>query len=249
MNNSNPFIPQGSVLEHDKRRSHMKLAVFCVLAVSVCGLTAMLIQGCKREQSEVQPPAETNAAPVDTSLPPVNTNTPSAAMALPPNNITNAASAPASPVSAMAPEAAGTEYVVVQGDTLGKIAKAHGVSLRALEAANPNVQPTKMKIGQKIMIPAGGAAAPTETPGASTGAGGGEIYVVKSGDTLTKIAQMHGTTVRALKAANSLTSDHIKVGDKLKIPAKAETAAPATAPTVVPPPAATSTPPGTPSGQ
>ena len=43
-------------------------------------------------------------------------------------------------------------------------------------------------------------------------------YVVKSGDTLTRIAKVHGTTVKALKAANNLTNDRIVVGAKLKIP-------------------------------
>jgi LysM repeat protein len=68
---------------------------------------------------------------------------------------------------------------------------------------------------------------------------GGEAYTVKSGDTLTKIAKAHGTTVKAIKAASNLTTDHIKVGQKLTIPAKAEAAAPAPAPapvTATPPP-------------
>ena len=51
MNNPNPFVPKGSLLEQQsQRRSRLKLAVFCVLAVSVTGLVAMLIQGCKREK-------------------------------------------------------------------------------------------------------------------------------------------------------------------------------------------------------
>jgi LysM repeat protein len=44
------------------------------------------------------------------------------------------------------------------------------------------------------------------------------LYVVKSGDSLTRIAKAHGTTVNALKAANGLESDRIVVGAKLKIP-------------------------------
>jgi nucleoid-associated protein YgaU len=44
------------------------------------------------------------------------------------------------------------------------------------------------------------------------------FYVVKSGDTLTRIAKTHGTTVKALKAANSLDNDHIVAGARLKIP-------------------------------
>jgi LysM repeat protein len=44
------------------------------------------------------------------------------------------------------------------------------------------------------------------------------IYVVKSGDSLTRIAKAHGTTVKALKVANGLENDRIVVGAKLKIP-------------------------------
>jgi LysM repeat protein len=42
--------------------------------------------------------------------------------------------------------------------------------------------------------------------------------------------------VKAIKAASNLNTDHIKVGQKLTIPAKAEAAAPAPAP-VAPAPA------------
>ena len=220
MNNPNPFVPQGSVLEQNKRRSRMKLAVFIVLAVSVGGLTAMLIQGCKREQSvDNTPPVDTNSFAADTNLPPVSTNTP---VMVPPVE-TN----PPPVVAPVVPEATGTEYVVVKGDTLGKIAKKNGVTLKALEAANPGVVPTKLKVGQKLTLPAGGAAAPAAT-GASAGtdltAGsteGGETYAVKSGDTLTKIAKSHGTTVKAIEAENNLSTTKIKVGQKLKIPAAA----------------------------
>jgi LysM repeat protein len=45
------------------------------------------------------------------------------------------------------------------------------------------------------------------------------IYMVKSGDSLTRIAKSHGTTVQALKTANGLKNDRIVVGAKLKIPA------------------------------
>ena len=85
MNNPNPFVPQGSLLEQQKRRSRMKLAVFCVLAISVCGLTAMLIQGCKRENTEADnnPPVDTNTVAVtDTNTSP--TEATNATAVLPP---------------------------------------------------------------------------------------------------------------------------------------------------------------------
>ena len=226
MNNPNPFVPQGSLLEQQsKRRSRMKLGVLCVLVVGVAGLTAMLIQGCKREQVESgnPPPVDTNTVVMDTNPPPMVASNPPV---VPP------------PVVVQQPVAQpGTEYVVVHGDTLAKIAKRNSLTTKALEAANPGVEPTKLKVGQKLTIPPGGTApgATGASIGSDTGMGG-ETYTVKSGDSLTKIAKARGTTVKAIKAENNLNTDHIKVGQKLKIPAKAEAAAPVTAPAPVAPP-------------
>ena len=78
--------------------------------------------------------------------------------------------------------------------------------------------------------------APTATGTAEKG--GAEVYTVKSGDTLTKIAKAHGTTVKAIQKANHLTTTAIKVGKKLKIPVKGSTtsAAPAAPTTTTTPP-------------
>jgi LysM repeat protein len=251
MNNPNPFVPKGSLLEQQsQRRSRLKLAVFCVLAVSVTSLTAMLIQGCKREKpaEDNQPmDAMTNAAPLDATNPPMNDISNSPAM-LPPT--TSNAPAVLPPVlPPVTPEVAGVEYIVVKGDSLAKIAKKNGVSTAALQSANPAVVPTKLKIGQKLVIPAGGkaAAGSAATAGIATTGASTTTYTVKSGDSLRKIAKAHGTTVKAIQAANGLTTTSIKVGRKLKIPSKAVAApvapvapAPAvdTVPTPVLPPAA-----------
>jgi LysM repeat protein len=45
------------------------------------------------------------------------------------------------------------------------------------------------------------------------------VYVVKSGDTLARIAQQHHTTLKTLKSINGLNRDNVAVGDKLKLPA------------------------------
>jgi len=222
MNNTNPFVPQGSILDQQsKRRSRLKLAVFCVLTVSVTGLAVMLIQGCKREQ-----PAEST----DMTTPAIDTNLLTSAETNAPAVDTNL-SAVVPPVVVPPVEPAGAEYVVIKGDTLDKIAKLNHVTVKAIEAANPGVVPTKLKIGQKLVIPAGGGAAAAAAAAVdSTGvSAGGEVYVVKSGDTLTKIATAHGTTVKAIQSENNLTTTKINVGQKLKIPAKAAVAAPAVA--------------------
>lgn len=229
MNNPNPFVPQGSLLEQHKRRSRMKLGVFCAVAISVCGLSAVLIQGCKREE---QTPVDTNemANAESNAAPMIDTNVP----VMPPTNIVAPVVAPVVP-EVQTPTT--TEYTVVQGDTLGKIAKNNHITLKQLEDANPNVSPTRLKVGQKLQIPAGGStsAAPmTSTSDMSSG----ETYTVKSGDSMSRIAKVNGVTLRALEAANpNVDPSRIKVGQKLKLPVKAE--APA-ATTVNTPPAVSS---------
>lgn len=49
--------------------------------------------------------------------------------------------------------AADGTYVVKSGDGLAKIAKSLGVTLSALQAANPGVDSSKLKIGQKLNVP------------------------------------------------------------------------------------------------
>ncbi len=52
---------------------------------------------------------------------------------------------------------AGTLYTVRSGDTLYLIATRFGVTLQALLAANPGVDPNSLAIGQQICVPTGGA--------------------------------------------------------------------------------------------
>lgn len=142
------------------------------------------------------------------------------------------------------PQAAGSttsEYKVKSGDIAYNIAKANGVSLKALKDANPNIDLGKLKVGQVLQVPAGGAAKETAakaTPknsgaadlaGEGSGTASGSTYTVKGGDTLGRIAKKQGISVKALRAANNLSGDKINVGQKLKIPAKGgpETSAPA----------------------
>jgi LysM repeat protein len=228
MNNPNPFLPKGSLLEQQSlRRSRLKIAVSCVLAVSVVGLVGMLIQGCERKKPDAdltaQPTVDTNTfAMENTNPPPVETNPPVVMAPV----ATNPPVVVPPPVVEPPPAPAGAEYVVVKGDSLAK----NGVKLKALQAANPGVVPTKLKPGQKLVIPAGGAASADATAPVAAATGDGASYTVKSGDTLTKIAKAHGVKVKALEAANSLSTTKIHVGQKLIIPVKAETAAPTVAP-------------------
>lgn len=215
-------------------RARVKLAVFCVLAVQGVGLLALLMQGCRRDDKDTQAAADitnTNvSAPVFESAAPVvaDTNT------IPGNTTTtaNATTPPAAPAVPSVPAAA-TEYVVKPGDNFTTIGKNFHVSASAIIAANPGIEPTKLKPNQKLTIPAPVAATtPTPTPAVNAGeaATADGSYKVKTGDTLIKIASSHHTTVRALRAANNLRTDNIKVGQTLKIPAASSSTTVATSP-------------------
>jgi LysM repeat protein len=122
---------------------------------------------------------------------------------------------------------------VASGDSFWTIGRKYGVSSSAIEQANPNVIPTRMKIGQKIIIPAKLVSPPTPTP-TNDGAG----YTVKSGDTLGHIALKHGMKVDDLKAANpNVIPTRMKIGQKLKLPGSADgsSAFPGSGPSASPP--------------
>ena len=49
-----------------------------------------------------------------------------------------------------------SSYTVVTGDSLGAIAKKHGITTASLQAANGLKDPNSLKVGQKLTIPSGG---------------------------------------------------------------------------------------------
>jgi peptidoglycan endopeptidase LytE len=234
MNNPNPFVPQGSFLEQkNKARARLKIAVFSSISLSVVALTALLIQGC-RKPAEPTTEEPTNNA---TMTPSIETSNSTPEVGIMPSNppVTPVITEPVQPPPP--PPPAGQEYTVIKGDTFATIAKKFpGVTTKAIQDANPTVDPKKLQIGQKLHIPASTVAptvAPTATPGApAMSAGGEQTYKVKSGDTLTTIAKKYHTTIKALQSANNLNSTSIRVGQVLKLPVTA-TAAPAPVPATV----------------
>jgi len=218
----------------------------------------LLIQGCKKPTESNDTGSGTSDSSANATTQQVanlqsETNTSTATALTPPGPesnpapaapVTPAVSAPPPVVSAPPPPVADMqEYTIVKGDILAHIASNNHVSTKALLEANPGIDPKKLKIGQKIKIPASTSsqstsAAPTAAPMAAdnTASGGVATYKVKSGDTLTTIAKKNHVSIKAIQSANNLgSSTSIKVGQVLKIPGAAAPApAPESAP--VPPP-------------
>jgi LysM repeat protein len=202
--------------------------VLIVVALHVLVIGGIFIfEGCSRAKTTAVETADSQSTPSDENA----ANLP----AVPADNtaaLTPATPTPA-PAAAVASAAAPTakSYTVKKGDSLWKIAKAEGVSIGDLARANNLSKTTALKVGQKLQVPskaepvvAQASVAPTpagETAAPATSAATameGNVYIVKTGDSLWKIARSQNVTVAALKQANSLTSDSLKIGQKLHLP-------------------------------
>lgn len=107
-------------------------------------------------------------------------------------------------------------YTVLAGDTLSKIAAgldaAAGVSIAAIEAANPGVAPDALQIGMLLNIPAQSSSTIVLK------------YTVQAGDSYSKIATdlagCSGITYQQIEQANpGINPDALQVGQILSIPA------------------------------
>jgi membrane-bound lytic murein transglycosylase D len=135
-----------------------------------------------------------------------------------------------------------TVYEVKSGDTLGHIAQRYGLSSIDLRHLN-NMDDNVIFPGQKIKVPGTDKVKPelaesSDSPASalelesaavnkpaiqtkSAAASSSALYEVKSGDTLSLIAQRSGQKVEDLIALNDLKSNVLSIGQKIKV-AKAE---------------------------
>ncbi|MGD2048506.1 MAG: LysM peptidoglycan-binding domain-containing protein [Chloroflexota bacterium] len=142
-----------------------------------------------------------------------------------------------------------TSYVIQPGDTLASISRRFGVSVSAIATANNIVNPNLIYSGQTLVIPTGEPSAGTggpatlpPTPAPPSGSSppiAGATYVIKSGDTLSRIALSHGVSLAALVQANGISNPNlIYSGQVLTIPGTAgPTSSPESNPPPPPPPA------------
>ncbi|NEY72479.1 LysM peptidoglycan-binding domain-containing protein [Bacillus mesophilus] len=101
------------------------------------------------------------------------------------------------------------KHLVVSGDTLSALANNNGTTVEAIKQLN-NLSSDFLRIGQELLIPMD-----QNTNIISTSS---HLYTVVSGDSLSSIAKDHGTTVNAIKQANGLSNDFIRIDQTLTIP-------------------------------
>lgn len=110
-------------------------------------------------------------------------------------------------------------HTVGKGDYLSVLARQYGITVDAIKAAN-NMTSDVVYVGQILTIPKLISGQPT---GDSTAEQVQSTYTVATGDSLWAIANRYQVTVSALKTINNLTSDTLRIGQKLTIPAGSTT--------------------------
>lgn len=86
-------------------------------------------------------------------------------------------------------------YTIKPGDTLSKIADMYGTTYQYLAQINNIADPNYIIAGEKIKVP--------------VKENNVKEYVVKSGDTLSKIASMYGTTYQQLAQINNISNPNL----------------------------------------
>ncbi|MCD2259337.1 lytic transglycosylase [Psychroserpens luteolus] len=95
-------------------------------------------------------------------------------------------------------------HTVKKGETLYALSKRYNTSLDELKRAN-NLDTTLIKIGQELRVRN------------FEDLYNSDVWIVVKGDTLYSIAKKTNTTVAGIKALNGLTSNLIKIGQKLQL--------------------------------
>jgi peptidoglycan endopeptidase LytF len=131
---------------------------------------------------------------------------------------------------AAAPAVSARTHTVAEGETFFGIARLYGVTTAQLRAVNPDVDWERLEVGTVLRLPArarvpaqpdrraGEAGERPAPPSRQAQPAGRRTHTVAQGETLYAIARRYGVTVEALRAANRLEGDRVRVGQTLVIP-------------------------------
>lgn len=95
------------------------------------------------------------------------------------------------------------KIVIKSGDTLSGLAKIHNTNVNDLLRANPNISdPNVIVAGASLNLPTVPALSPAQESPQDISVSSGAPYIIKSGDTLSKLASERGTTIAELMRIN-----------------------------------------------
>ena len=110
-------------------------------------------------------------------------------------------------------------HVVSNGETLSHLSERYGVAISAISETNRLNSQHMIRVGQSLIIPLSGIpvpetatadlAPPTQTPP--------DVYRVRTGDTLSEIAESFGVSATDIRAWNGMSSNVLIAGDTLRL--------------------------------
>ncbi len=115
------------------------------------------------------------------------------------------------------PEASYVTHYVRRGETVSGIAERYRTSISAIRRLNGLRRNYLIHPGQRLKVPSRGGGSSASTSRELVQEGEKFVYVVKRNDSLWVIANYFGTTVSKLKKDNNLTSNLLRVGQKLTL--------------------------------
>ena len=116
------------------------------------------------------------------------------------------------------------KYTVRGGDNLLQIANRHGVSTSLIKDTN-NLTSDILSIGQVLSIPKSSGSTVNNLAQVKHSSPASTIYTVRAGDNLSKVAAQYKVSVADIKRWNKLSSNTVKIGQKLTLAGNAVTVA------------------------
>ncbi len=103
-------------------------------------------------------------------------------------------------------------YVIKAGDTFGTLARRFNTTVDAIISVNQGVNPNNLRIGQSICIPIRRSVVPCPP---------GSRYIIKAGDTYSKLSEKYGLSVAAITALNpGVDPLNLQVGQVICLPVR-----------------------------
>ena len=136
------------------------------------------------------------------------------------------------PGDAVRPRAAGGSLTVAPGETLSEIADRHGITVSRLMQLNGLSKADHIEAGQKLVVP---SAFRSASPASGFNRKASE-HVVRSGESLSQIAEGYGVPMTQLIAINRISDPNlVESGTRLRLkPTSTPTAAPSVKPAAKP---------------
>ena len=120
------------------------------------------------------------------------------------------------------------EHFIARGETLGQIARRYHLTLADIRLANPRVNPKRLRLGSRLIIPVSGVAfdpraaaladAP-ERPARHYRAAGG-LHVVRSGESWLTLSRSYGVAISDLRRWNGAgPATGLRIGERIRVSA------------------------------